>query len=376
MWDDLTETTSVPQLDYSQNLSSKITRQQKIKTPSSRGRNYQIGSCASISKGGGVRSIIDDNQSFTSQSVGHTVRVDLLNDHSSDHRTSSVLRKKQLSFEYQSLRNSVENSYKSYRSKKKAPDIILTARYLQWTSWFKKRYATDPTTKLTKREFEKLWAFFHQLSSSKNEPKGLSSASSSSSNGIHLDVIVEAFVEYGVFETRIEALKLLNTIDTDRSQTITFLEFMDGINTSNVSQTLQLRYFISSLVSCRKKNSSLHEGNILGAFSNAVLRTRLRRGSTNGKLKTEGWNDLQQQEDGGDGPGSVDDTEGTSVLPSTEAKSVQSGGGVVIGSIESTPKPSSPTQYSQSHPHPLSSRLRAISSRMSNSNRVYVQDHP
>lgn len=372
-------------------------------SPSSRRReNSQVSphsSCGGKGKGQGGRGVSihslrdhENDSSYCStshHSIGEVVRINLLTDHSSEYRTSSVLRKQQLSHEYQSLRKNVEKSYQGYRCQKRSSDRILTGRYLQWTSWFKKRYSTDPTTKLTKREFEKLWTFFNQLSSSSassksdqrssssrssSSPLSPSTSSSPSSNGIHLDVIVEAFVEYGVFDTRGEALKLLKTIDTDRNQTITFLEFMDGINTSNLSQTLQLRYFISSLVSCRRKDSSIQEGkkNILGAFSNAVLRTRLRRVSTSSKLKSEEWDDLQQEDGDGDGVGSLDEVK-EMVIPSPR-KSTPSGDGIVSDSIESTAHRSSPRQYSKSRPHPLASRLRAISSRMSDSNRVYVQD--
>jgi hypothetical protein len=418
MWDDLTDTT-VPQFDSHSFSSTKP--QTRIIKPPSRERNYRTGS-SSISKGAGVRSIIDDNHSYTSRSVGqNTVRVDLLNDHLSEHRTSSVLRKKQLCFEYQSLRNSVENSYKSYRSKKKPADLILTARYLEWTSWFKKRYSTDPTTKLTKREFEKLWSFFNQLSHSIKDQKVSSShqghpapahrSQNGNGNGVHLEVIVEAFVEYGVFDSRHEAMKLLTSIDTDSSQTITFLEFMDGINTSNVSQTLQLRYFISSLVHCRSKNSIAqshrHEGNnVLGAFSNAVLKTRLRRNSTSSKLRgdaataadSQGQQEQELQLEKEEEEGSVRERRKSTRSIQGKDQGNGRGGGVEVGSsLESSPKPSSahspspgsvhvpsvsvpssePKQsYSQSNPHPLSSRLRAISSRMANPNRVYVQNHP
>lgn len=176
------------------------------------------------------------------------------------YRTSSAIRKKQLSNEFQFLKDSIASVYKSYRKKKK-PDV-LTARYLQWTGWLKKKSPVSPTVKLTKREFEKLWLWFKShMDESDVDEEG----------GIHVDKIVDAFVDYGVFQTKTQAVKLVRSLDTDGNQTITFTEFMEGINHGELTQILQLRCFVSTLARERPKQKKP----LLKLFSNAVLKTRL-----------------------------------------------------------------------------------------------------
>lgn len=347
MWDDLTENT----------LSNNSHKPKIIPVKTyKRIKNYQLHS-PKESTSNSLQ--FDDSQTLTSRSV-KTIRVDLLNDHRNDLRTSSVRRKKQLVSEFSALKQAVESSYKAYRNKKK-PDI-QAARYSQWASWFKKRYSTDPTTKLTKREFEKLWSWFGGLSQEGEK--------NSKSNGIQLDIIVDAFVEYGVFENRQNALKLLRTIDTDRNQTISFLEFMDGINSGNVTQTLQLKYFVSSLVDHRKRGPNQDGKNVLGVFSNAVLNTRLRRESSNSRLRATS-----------DDLGSADELDlfahrgsvyECPLSPSTGRMSThQESEKEAEHSPIGTPSPKQ-ASYSTSRPHPLAARLQALSKKLSNPNRVYV----
>jgi hypothetical protein len=375
MWDDISESTCP---------KSPQDRRQ-IKTNR---QEYQIPPINTLKSPG------DESPSLTSKSM-KTVRLDLLNDHMTTQRTSSASRRKQLTTEFDALKSAVESSYKSYRKKKRTSDH-LTARYLQWTSWFKKRYSTDPTTKLTRREFEKLWSWFSQLSTpeeqhpsqqlsqqqfskkKKSTPQNNSASSSPPSSsssshphhhrGIQLKTIVDLFVEYGVFETHHSAMKLLKTIDTDRSQTITFLEFMDGINSSDLTQTLQLRYFISSLVYERKIISSPSpshgekEKNLLGPYSNALLRTRLRRTSTMKTTTRGGERDDEEQEEEGESR-RVGTLSFSSVSSPSRAQ-------LALSTSRLSP-PRSPPSYTTSHPHPLASRLRA---KLANPSRVYVRN--
>jgi hypothetical protein len=348
MWDDLSESTRSP-LERSTPGQIKTANRMKHYLPS-----------------GGGGAFADESRSLTSKSI-KTVRVDLLNDHRSNQRTSSACRRKQLMTEFEALKCSVEASYKSYRQKRKTDH--LTARYLQWTSWFKKRYSTDPTTKLTRREFEKLWLWFGQLSNASSphhQQQQLPSSKKkiSKTNGIQINTIVDLFVEYGVFENHSSAMKLLKTIDTDQSQTITFLEFMDGINSSDITQTLQLRYFISSLVYERKilSHADNKDKNLLGAFSNAVLKTRLRRGSTAKAIQIQQMKEKQQQQEEQEEDSSSDVNE----------RSERSRGGLESPSraqVPLSPSIDSPASYATSRPHPLASRLRA---RLANPSRVYV----
>lgn len=304
--------------------------------------------------------LYDDSQStLTAGRSIHTVRINLLTDHRSHQRTSSALRRKQLASEFSALKHSVESSYKAYRNKKK-PDV-QGARYSQWASWFKKRYSTDPTTKLTKREFEKLWSWFGKLSNSKSDGE----QKTSTSQGIQLDIIVDAFIEYGVFENRQNALKLLKTIDTDRNQTITFVEFMDGINSGNVTQTLQLKYFVSSLVDHRKRKPLSDGKNVLGVFSNAVLNSRLKRRSSNSRLGATS-EDLGSADESDDSFAHKRNVDESPSAPSTEPK---------LGSELEQPiaKPApKPASYTSSRTHPLAARWQALSTKMASPNRVYA----
>lgn len=133
--------------------------------------------------------------------------INLLNDNNKLYYTSSIKRKKELLNEFNLLKNSIEEVYKTYRKKRKQD--IITTRYLQWNEWLKKKSSNNTNVKLTKREFEKLWNWFgDHMDASDIDEEG----------GIQIEKIVDAFVEHGVFQTRLQALKLVKNIDKDGNE--------------------------------------------------------------------------------------------------------------------------------------------------------------
>ena len=139
------------------------------------------------------------------------------------------------------LRQQCEGNYKKYRSHKKIDEFEI--RYEQWQKYFK-THKSDIRVTIGRAEIEKFWFWFESRLDAHSESNG----------GVQIERMVTDFVDYGVVSSTTEARKLLRRIDEDASGTISFEEFMAGLNSGQVHQVGRLKHFMSKIGSMSKKD--------------------------------------------------------------------------------------------------------------------------
>mmetsp|Transcript_16632 Transcript_16632/g.25031 ORF Transcript_16632/g.25031 Transcript_16632/m.25031 type:complete len:230 (+) Transcript_16632:224-913(+) len=157
--------------------------------------------------------------------------------------SSSAIRKKVWSDEYQAIRRSFEDNYKKYRTAKRTKSYdALSLGYQELDMWLKK-HKVNITVRLTKKEFSTFWNWFtSRLDDFQCE------------DGIKIDRVIDDFVKNGVFKSRADSAFFLHRIDSDRNGSISFEEFMTGLTCGTDSQQIMLlRKFITSLQADKKK---------------------------------------------------------------------------------------------------------------------------
>lgn len=148
--------------------------------------------------------------------------------------SASALQRMEYSSEIKGLTQACADNYKKYRSQRKVDDF--TSRYEHWQTYFSK-HKSNVNIRITKSEFEKFWLWFESRVEAHVQDEG----------GIKLERVVTDFVDYGVVSSAQEAKYLLTQIDADGSGTISFEEFMEGMNSGKAHQIGRLKYFMSTI---------------------------------------------------------------------------------------------------------------------------------
>jgi hypothetical protein len=110
----------------------------------------------------------------------------------------------------------------------------LSLRFGLMDRWLRKRGKT-PKFKMTELELACMKQWYMSLEQCR------------SGDGVHVSVIAQAFFDRRVFAKKVHADNMIACMDTDRSGALSFEEFMDAVNGSNLLQSACLRKFIRVL---------------------------------------------------------------------------------------------------------------------------------